>query len=145
MTLETAIAIGSSLGFIIAGVAACYERFRSRKREDAVAKREDAVATANALVSDRDAWKSLYAAGMTEIAAYREKAHAIQGEANAKILSLTEENAKLKGATDLTPVLQHQTQQNEINTKILSSLDMIMDHLRSLRPCTKKKAKGAKP
>lgn len=133
MTFETAIAIGSTLGFIATSAAALFERMRSGKRD-----RADTLT--QSLIADRDAWKSLHEAAAAELAAYRETAHRIQNEANARVLQLTEDNAKLNAATDIRPVLAHQAEQNEINTKILSALDTILDHLRTLKPCKVKPA-----
>jgi hypothetical protein len=73
-----------------------------------------------------EAWKSHYQAAHLELNKYREEQHTRNDESNAKILSLTDENAQLRAKTDLSPVMKLMQdffkEQTAINEKILAAL-----------------------
>ena len=127
------------IGAGLAGAAACYERFRNRKKDELeeVAKAKDEVAKAKddlnaALTKEMEAWKAKSERLHDEFHHYRVNAHQQAGEAQAAMLKLNAEVARLQHATDLTPLLKHQEEQTQINAKIMKSLDMIMQHLAQL-------------
>lgn len=72
-----------------------------------------------------------------ELDNYRETAHTAANTANAQILTLTAENARLSNQTDLTPIIKFIQEQTKINTKVLETLDAIMSRIEKLQPAKK--------
>jgi len=64
-------------------------------------------------------WKDLCAASHSEFEIYRQRVHDKNEKDQAVLLKLTDENAQLRGRTDLTPIMKHMTEQSEF-TKELS-------------------------
>jgi len=111
---------------VLCAAAAAYERFRNQRKDEA----KEIVTL---LATERDTWKSMTETVQAEMAAYRVQMHARLDEANGQLLKLTEENSRLKGATDVTPILRHQEEQSQINVKVLAALDEVLAHLRAFR------------
>ena len=111
---------------VLCAAAAAYERFRNLRKDEA----KEIVTL---LATERDTWKSMTETVQAEMAAYRLQMHARLDEANGQLLKLTEENSRLKGATDVTPILRHQEEQSQINVKVLAALDEVLAHLRAFR------------
>jgi hypothetical protein len=127
-------------------VAACYERFMKRKRNEAALVSEAKDELVKVQTEQCAAWKGRFESTHEELQAYREETRRKADEANCTILQLTDENARLKMSTDMTPVIHHQEEQNQINAKILTFLDEAIDHLRALRAIpAKTKAKRKTP
>ena len=142
MNTETVIAICGCLGTVTAGAMAYYERFHNRRDDDIrkLASAKDELV--QVLTAESAAYKAASERVGSEFHAYRENAHRQNGESQATILRLTEDNARLKAATDISPLLKHQQEQSEINAKILQGLDLIitrLPHLKQARPKSTRK------
>jgi hypothetical protein len=123
---------------IASAVAAVYERFVNRRKD---ASKE----LVSVLSAERDTWKSMSEAKDAEFKAYRDAAHAAADQAHTQVVKLTEEVATLRTRTDITPLLQHQEEQNQINVKMLTALDEILSHLRSFKQKTHSSKTKSKP
>lgn len=151
-----------SIATALATVAAGFERYRSQRANAraqasaevaAEAKQEQAVK--DQIIAGKEelcriareageAWKKRYDEAHTEFSEYRNATHARAQEAQALILRFTAENAELRNKTDVTPILEHQRTQSEINSKIIQALDEILFHFQSENPRLQVKPKPTK-
>lgn len=143
MDLKVAIPIISAVGLFIGGAGFLFwsviSGFKKRQaianqtiiksQEEVERAHTELVTVLNGTVTS---WKKRYDDEHTEFANYRQKVHDKDQSVNARVLRLTEENAELKGKTDLTPVLRFHQEQGQINVKVVQSLDAILAHLKSL-------------
>jgi hypothetical protein len=124
--LEVVGYIGGALAAIFAG----HLWVQAQKRQSIAAAKDELIQVQK---ENSDAWKSRYESEHLEYNTYREKQHAQNNDSGALILKLTNENADLKGKTDLSPVMKvmtdfienqraFMTEQTAINSKILSAL-----------------------
>jgi hypothetical protein len=116
------------------------QRYRS------VAESKDEVI--KLLTSAADGWKARYEAEHLEYKNHRTTTHDERNNANAQILTLTEENTNLKAKTDLSPVRAFIEEQNIFNEKFLRALNAIVERLEkgsggSPKPGNKKKTSVA--
>ena len=124
--------LGTVAGLIVFFCWATITGFRKRsaaaqaKLEAKTAKLDEANAALIQVVKDEaNAWKIRYETEHAEYLDYRQKAHLRDGDMTSRILELTTECADLKAKTDITPILQAQKDQQDINTKIVESLNTI--------------------
>lgn len=137
--LITATTWGGYIGMAIAAAYGIWQGWKNKNGADgekAAAAKDDLI---KSITADRDSWKSISEAQRIELAQYRDACHLQANDANKKILALTEESAKLRASTDITPLLKHTDEQSQINVKILSTLDMIVSHLKRLTSKQRKK------
>ena len=120
--LEVAVVLGGSIGSLYAG-----RLYLQAQKHQAISEAKDELVKVT--MNDREAWKSRYDAKELEYINYREQQHDHNNEANATVVRLTAQNAELKSRTDLSPILQFNKEQSQINTKIVQSLDAILSHL----------------
>lgn len=149
----------TSIFGVLGVLAAAFERFRSQRAsaraEISAREREEATAAAAVATSEitkqqavneqiiagkeelckiareaGEAWKNRYDEAHAEFATYRATSHERAQEAQALILRFTAENAELRNKTDVTPILEHQRTQSEINMKIIQALDEILMHFK---------------
>ena len=124
--------LGTVAGLIAFFCWATITGFRKRsaaaqaKLEQKNAKLDEANAALIQVVKDETAaWKVRYETEHAEYLDYRQKAHLRDGDMTARILELTTECADLKAKTDITPIIQAQKDQRDINTKIVESMNNI--------------------
>lgn len=115
---------------VIAGVACALiaNRFylQAQKYLNTSKAKDEAI---NVTRQAADSWKSLYDAEHGEYTKYRDQTHSERTVTNAKMIALTGENERLKMRTDLSPVLEFQRQQGEVNARVVKSLDVIVERL----------------
>ncbi len=154
----------SSIGAIAAGggiLAAAFERFRTSRANARAAVAQEAAAEAKQeqAVKDQiingkeelrkmaqeagDAWKARYDESVSEFARHRSTAHERANEAQALLLRYTAEIAELRSKTDISPILEHQRAQAEINGKVIQALDQILLHFARDRQKTNPRGKTA--
>jgi hypothetical protein len=111
----------------LATAAAAYIFYTAQRRQGVAAAKDELI---KSITADREAWKSRYEAEHLEIMAYRDQVHAKNEESNAKIITLTTENAELKSKTDLSPLMKMMqtffAEQTEINQQILDGLTELL-------------------
>jgi len=73
------------------------------------------------------AWKTRYEGEHEEFTTYRKSVHEKAQMDGAKMLALVAENAELKSKTDLTPILQSQKDQQQINVSVLDQLTKLSE------------------
>lgn len=130
------IAVLTTGGMILSGGAFLLWSIISglRKRTKAAGEKLDVAYEKLAEVHKDEAlaWKKRFEAEHTEYAEYRQKTHDAVQATQARILRLTEDNAELKGKTDLTPIIRFHQEQGQINVKVVQSLDAILGHLKAM-------------
>lgn len=89
------------------------------------------------------AWKERFESKDKDLKAYQRYAHDKNQEDNLIVLRLTEENANLKGKTDLTPVLEHMREDQKVTAiivdtlgKVATTMDILLSKLESNKVIT---------
>jgi hypothetical protein len=140
-------AAGGYIGMAVAIIAAAFERFhsqrslgRAREANERAQEAEKARAAHDQVLAAKDellkvyeksaeSWKQRHADEHKEFGEYREYAHRIANDANATIVKQAEQIAELKARTDITPILESQKQQQEINRQMMAALEKILERL----------------
>ena len=87
---------------------------------------------ASAYKLQAEEWKALAEKIRQELADYREWVHTKTQKDNQAILNLTEENARLRAQTDLTPLLEHMKRYDANAEKVAATLDGLVEVIRQL-------------
>ena len=120
--IETAIVLGGAAG----GIYSAKLWLQAQKHLSISEAKEEAIRVAR---TNAEAWKSHYEATKLELTKYRADVLAKNDESNARIVKLTADNASLMSKTDLSPVLAFQAQQTTVNERIVTALDLVVQHL----------------
>lgn len=121
--------IGLAAGALVYGVWQSFKSKGKRKAEDEAKDLQRALDGKEELIAisreQAAAWKVRYESEHDEYVKYRQERHEKDGEIQSLVLRLTMENAELRAKTDLSPVLEHQRQNAEVQVKMLESLAKI--------------------
>lgn len=144
--------IAMGIGFALSTAAAAFERFKSSKAGDRERKALEQKALADQqhsvneqilkardeltkLERDRaDAFKVKSEDEHAEFLAYQKYVHGQNETTNAKMLRLTEENARLSNLTDLSPIVSTQKEMMALVVKQGEIMDALMRSVKALLP-----------
>lgn len=105
LQMSDLIQIGTSIAgtlVVCGGFLAAWQKVLSAKDEKLESTKKEYTQN---LEASKEMWKEKHELEHKEYKDYRDHTHIQINEANAKILTLTDENASLRVKTDMTPVL----------------------------------------
>lgn len=119
-----------SLGFAALACGwAAFERLRGLKRSDHVLVEVERDKLLELMKANLEERTRAHEREHAEFLEYRRSTHELNETTQSKILNLTEEIANLRNKTDITPIIEYQKTQNEINKTILDALNKILSSL----------------